>query len=194
MQILVFDTETTGLVDFKKAVNAPEQPRMLQIAAVLLDTDNWFPRAVMSLLIKHDEPVFCMPEAMNTHGITQELRYNFGVSPSYALHIFNSLVQKAKVCYAYNADFDLAIVGNELLRLKRETEYNDLRLKTQCIMKPLADIIAIKSHGGRNKYPKLDEAYMFYYSEPRPSGAHDALMDVDCACKVLRKYLEQKKA
>lgn len=77
MTLLFCDTETTGKADFRAEPDAAHQPRIVQLAALLL-TENGEELASLSLIIK---PIgFQIPEeASKIHGITTENAMKNGV-------------------------------------------------------------------------------------------------------------------
>lgn len=188
MNILIFDTETTGFVDFKKPCDDPCQPRIVQIAAVLVEVPNWTPRAVLSLLVKPDGFTI-PPQAEAVHGITTCIATQCGVSCSYALHVFMKLYDLSHEQWAFIADYDRAVIQGELTRLDRLAECERLNTAQDC-MKPLTDICKLPSkYPGKYKWPKLEEAYRHFIGTDMPY-AHDALMDVQGTIKVLRAWKE----
>lgn len=185
MNILIYDTETTGLLLKEYPLGHPSQPRIVQLAAVLVNTADWMPQGVLSLLVKPDG--FTIPaNAEAVHHISNARAATYGVAISYALHIFITLVHRAEVCYAFNADYDTGVIIGELMNLKRNDDIKSIN-NTKCVMKPLTNICKIKSAWGF-KWPTLDEAYTHYFGEP-PKQAHDALADVHTTMKVLQAYL-----
>jgi len=188
MNALIYDTETTGLVNFKLPIDHPSQPRLVQIAAVLVDTETWFPQGVMSFLVQPDG-FEIPPEVEKIHHISTKRAAKLGVKCSYALHVFATMQRLADTLYAYNADYDMRIIESELKRLNRVEDVPILR-STVDVMKPLTNICKVKGPYGF-KWPKLEEAYAFYYGEMPPT-AHDALADVHTTMKVIQRWLKVK--
>ena len=117
---LIFDTETTGL---PRNWNAP-----------LSDSDNW-PRCVQiawqlhasdGRMISHDDFIikpdgFDIPfESEKVHGISTSLAKQDGVDIITALESFLSVLDQAEFLVGHNLNFDLKIIGAELLRLNKE--------------------------------------------------------------------------
>lgn len=188
MKILVFDTETTGLVNFKLPLDDPTQPRLLQIASVMTNEVTWTPAVVCSMYIKQPGVVI-PPAATEVHGITSAYLDELGLPCSYVLHIFMKLFALADQVWAFNADYDCACVGGELLRLDRKDDYAKLG-GVFCMMKPLTDVCKLPGNYGKYKWPKLSEAYKHFFNEV-PPVAHNALADVHATIKVMRAYYEQ---
>ena len=63
MKALIFDTETTGMVEFRKPPEDPSQPDLIQLGMLLVDTQDWKPRARHSLLVQLKEGVRIDPGA-----------------------------------------------------------------------------------------------------------------------------------
>lgn len=69
MMILVYDTETTGLPDWQQPSEAPQQPHIVELAALLYDTDTCELVDSMHTLVRPDgwtlvpERIGIQPEA-----------------------------------------------------------------------------------------------------------------------------------
>lgn len=172
MNILLFDTETTGIVNFKKPVSDPCQPRLVQIAALLVHSKEG-ECAAINLIIKPDG--FEVPKAASdVHGITTDHAAKVGIPVKTALEVFLALTAQAALVVGHNVPFDIAVVGAELHRLKVS---NPLEIMASyCTMRESTDIVKIPSAWGY-KWPKLVEAYRFAFKESL-EGAHDAMVDL----------------
>jgi len=129
-------------------------------------------------------------DAFNVHHISTSLCTACGVKLSYALHIFETLWSRAQEHWAYNADYDIAILSGELTRCDRQDFANRLPM-TRCLMRPLTDVCRLSGKYGKYKWPKLAEAYKHFFAEP-PAEAHDALADVQTTARVLRAFKEMQ--
>ena len=65
-----FDSETNGKADFKAPPEAPHQPRLVQLAAILT-TDDCEEVSTINLLVRPDGWTIG-PEAEAVHGISTE--------------------------------------------------------------------------------------------------------------------------
>jgi DNA polymerase-3 subunit epsilon len=193
MNILFFDTETTGLVDFALPKDHPQQPHIVQIAAVLFDTETQKPMYVLSLLVNPGPNVTMSDGAFKAHGLTLEYVQTWGVATSYALHIFMTLWRLSEEHWAYNASYDSAVIMGELLRLKRPDDVS-LLCEAKDLMKPLTNICKLPGkYPGKFKWPKLEEAYRHFLGTEMPN-AHDALCDVHATIKVYMAWQETVKS
>lgn len=170
MIALFFDTETTG---FKSSTFTPE---IVQIGAILQDTESLRVLAELNMIVKATKPI--PPEVTAIHGITDELSQKFGVRTGFVDNMFALLASNADVIVAHNIEFDVGIV-NGVWDISRAI----IATKEQyCTMKSATDVVGIpKSHAGGNKYPKLAEAYKYFFNKEF-ANAHDAMSDVR-ACR-----------
>ena len=143
---LVFDTETTGL---PKKWNAPitdtdNWPRMVQLAWQCHDIEGNFLFAKNHVITPDG---YTIPEdVVAVHGITTEIAYEKGIPLKEALEDFMEDVKNSKFIIGHNINFDINIVGCELVRCEMEEnlsshpslctmleskEYCDLRRKGQ---------------------------------------------------------------
>lgn len=182
MNYLFFDTETTGLAMFKESVSHPNQPHIVQLAA-LLTNDKGKELAHMNVLIK---PIgFYVPlEASAVHGITTEMCEADGIEAYCAIKLFLSLLQVGKPV-AHNLMFDQKVVRVALFRLG----FTDIRFDGHCTMNAMTGICRIPGSRGGYKWPKLMEAYKHCFGKEFEK-AHDALADVR-ACAQVFFWLKQ---
>jgi len=194
--ILFFDTETTGIRDWK---NPTFLPRVVQIGALLTDNDGKT-LAELNVLL-HPEGFDTVPEAAaNVHGFSYELLKKAGIDRKTGLGAFFELVDLADVVVAHNAEYDLDLMNIELdyfegesqgiVALWRETLAGSqvfcTMLNSRDIMKlPLSEAQAsfFKDKGIDQQYknPRLQEAHIYFMGYDF-EGAHDAMADVR-ACK-----------
>ena len=82
--ILFYDTETTGLPDFKAPSEAPHQPHIVQLAALLVDPDSRQTIASMDVIVR--PAGWTIPgEVAAVHGITTERAEAVGVQEKLAV-------------------------------------------------------------------------------------------------------------
>lgn len=184
--ILFFDTETTGLAKWSLADDDAAQPRLVQLACILTN-DQGDELASFSSIIKPDG--FEIPQVVaDIHGIETEFASEHGIPVKLAVDLFHSFQQKASLHVAHNYKFDRVIMNNELSRCG--VDYLDAS-KSYCTMLASTNVCGIKgTHAGKNKWPKLIEAYKFLFNESF-EGQHDALMDVRACMRVFFELKER---
>lgn len=188
MPTVFFDTETTGLPIFRESSSHPDQPHIVQLAAILED-DYGNVRAEMNCIIKPDGKWQMSPEALAAHKITPEIAELFGIHAKGAFSLFWRMMDMADTLVAHNISFDffmlrIAARRNEL------PEPKDLPLKKFCTLNESKQIVCIpptekmleKNMNGF-KPPSLNEAYSHFYGEDIV-GAHDAMVDVRHCRKI----------
>lgn len=192
---LYYDTETTGLPEWRAPSDAEHQPHLVQLAAVLLDDDER-ERAAVNVIIRPDG--WEIPnEAVATHGITTEVAMACGVPEALAVRLLVSLWKRADVRIGHNERFDARIMriamkraGASMAEMADEWQASKavctMRMATPIVdLPPTAKMIA----AGFNK-PKaanLGEAYQHFMGRPL-DGAHDAMVDVR-ACMAIHRAM-----
>lgn len=182
--ILFFDTETTGMAEFRLPSDDPRQPHLVQLAALLTEYDGT-ERASVSLIIDPDGYTIPDPAAA-VHGITTPIASNCGVPAVVALRLFTDLLKPAELVVAHNINFDRIIIEAALSRLHRRT-WTLAPTNTFCTMKAATPICKIPHARSRSptdyKWPKLEECIRHFFDEDL-EGAHDALVDVRACARV----------
>ena len=184
---LFYDTETTGLPDFKAPSESAHQPHIVQLAALLVDMDTRETIQSMDVICRPDG--WTIPdEVAAVHGITTEHAAEVGIPEHLAVSMFMELwAGRARV--AHNEQFDARIVRIALMRFHSE-EAADIwksgptectaRLATPiCALPPTEKMKAV----GRfhHKTPNLGEAYR-HFTGKGLENAHSAMADV-MACR-----------
>lgn len=185
MTYMFFDTETTGLPDFKLEPKDSKQPRIVQLAAIVADQDGNELSAVKFLIKPDGYTIDEQGKAFQTHGISNAIANQYGVSIKTALAMFSMMECFAKTKIAHNYRFDGFILKGEYERtaLKQGPQIDKF-----CTMKAMTEIMKlpptdamVKAGFNKPKSPNLGEAYKFCTGKDL-EGAHDALVDVR-ACK-----------
>lgn len=183
MNILFFDTETTGFYNFKLPPTHDAQPHIVQLAAQLCD-DNQKTIASFSFILN---PSVDIPEkASAVHGISTEHAAQFGMEASAVLAAFFHLDRSADLIVAHNIDFDRPVI--ESVAARHYGHEKLLTAPTFCTMKEATSIVNLpptermRAAGfNKPKPPKLEECIRHFFCEEM-QGAHDAMVDV-LACK-----------
>jgi DNA polymerase-3 subunit epsilon len=181
---LFLDTETTGKALHKAPPNHPDQPRIVQLAAILYDTD----RRVVSefnTLIKPEG--FTIPaDAAAIHGISTEQADTYGLKIGTALGVLCQLIKRSRLIVAHNMAFDSLLIHSELCRIKN-ADFLALFMGVErhCTMEASTNIIKIPSpyRAGEYKWPKLIEAHQHFLGRGF-DGAHDASADTKACAAV----------
>lgn len=209
MLVLVYDTETTGLVKGFDYTN-PDMPFLASITTILYDDEAH--RVVSSINAMVQPDGWTMPEeAGRVNGLTNEVLHQLGVPVSILLPACIALMFKADLCVAHNVIFDTTVIAAALWRhvvkesletirssdkvgvsfedTAHETVRAWLALPSYCTMQASKNIVNAKNKRGRIKYPKLTEAYKFFFDKEL-DRAHSANAD---AVATLEIYLALQK-
>ena len=192
MLILVYDCETTGLVRGTDYTD-PNMPFLASIAAILYDEEARRIVASINSMIQPDG--WIMPEdAGLVNGLTNEALQQLGVPAPILLPACIALMFKANLRVAHNVDFDSKVIAAALWRhiIKEDSEETAhatvkkwLALPSYCTMQESKSIVNALDKRGRIKYPKLTEAYKFFFDREL-DRAHSANAD---AVATLEIYL-----
>lgn len=179
--ILFFDTETTGFAHKSKPIDHPDQPHVIQLAAILAEEDGAV-RSSFSFLIDPgvEKGVRIPSGAAAVHGIDEERLWRHGLSPTLVLAMFAEAYARADLVVGHNVDFDVEMMD---IYFARHTEQKALTTPRFCTMKSSTDICRIPSPRGGYKWPKLAEAYKIMLGKDLV-GAHDAMNDVRAAMEL----------
>jgi DNA polymerase III subunit epsilon len=188
MRDLIFDCETTGLVNHKTPDHTV-QPYPVQLAMILVEDQQV--RAMASVLVNPGPDISIDPGAANVHKITREVIDNLGISMAAATGLFINFLNKADRVVGHNVDFDLIVCEAMIFRTLANFEMDRFREKPRvCTMNSTTNLCKLPGKYGY-KWPKLEEAYKLLVDPAGFKGAHDALQDV-LACWKLLQYLEEK--
>ncbi len=187
--ILFFDTETTGLPNWKEPSDSECQPHAVQIGAVLADEDTREIIEVLDVIIKPDG--WTIPEEVSEiHGITTEIALEKGIPEADALKKFMGLYSKANLRVAHNTTFDNRIIRIGLKRflpdLVSDEEWKD-RERYYCTL-----MNARKQMGGKSGHT-LTECYA-HYTGKELKDAHTAMADAKACMDVYWAILDSQKA
>lgn len=184
---LFFDTETTGLVNWKLPFDQQES-RMVQLGMILTD-DKFNSIHEVGLIISPDS--YKIPDNVSAiHGITNEVASKYGMYLDCALTMFHALSQYADTYIGHNIKFDKAIIASELN--KNSKGYSNrlwVDKPEYCTMLESTSICQLKGPRGF-KWPKLSEAYMFFFNE-KLVDAHDALTDVRATVRIYKELMRR---
>lgn len=183
MAYLVFDTETTGLPDWRQPAHAPGQPRLASWCMLAVDDDLEIERRWHGL-VKPNGWVM-PPEAAAINGLTNERLENEGVPVDVPLGIVVEAIAEGRVLVAHNLQFDTKIMRGEL----RRRDLPDIGMQASagiCTMRGLTDACGIP-HPSRSgfKFPRLHEAGRILLGREF-QHAHDAVADAKACLWLLR--------
>lgn len=186
---IFYDTETTGLPDFKAPSEDPQQPHIVQLAACLVDLDTRKTISSMDVVVRPNG--WTIPdEVAAIHGITTEHALDVGIPESLAVGMFMELWAR-RVRIAHNEQFDARILRIALLRHEDEATADDwkaglsdctAKLATPiCQIPPTAKMVS----AGFNKFKtaNLREAYRHFMGDDF-ENAHSAMADVQACMAV----------
>ena len=195
----IYDTETTGLIDFKATSEAEHQPHIVQLACALVDLESRNFTETMDVIISPDGWKIT-EEVSKIHGITHEMAMDVGIPEKDAIEQFLSLMSDTdenifdppfRFRIAHNESFDARIIRIALLRyfgqeiadkFKAADSYCTMREATKIVKAaPTEKMIA----SGRNhfKNPNLGECVRYFFDRGL-EGAHNAMVDVRACADV----------
>lgn len=187
MIILTYDTETTGLPNWKIPSDDPTQPHLVQLAAIVSDTETKKVISSIDLIIRPDG--WEIPqEVTDIHGISTEYALRVGVPERVAFETFMNLWQ-GHLRVAHNRTFDQRIMRIVAKRYGTEDEVNAWANKDDHDCTMLLSKQAMKV----GKFPKLSEAYL-HFTGKELEDAHSAMPDAVACLDVYYELLKLKEA
>lgn len=191
---IFFDTETTGLPNWKEPSEGENQPHIVELAAKLVDLQSREIIGVLDTIIRPDGWV--IPADMTEiHGITTEKALAEGRPESEVIGEFLSLWRQSNFRVAHNQSFDERILRIGIKRFFIEEIAEEWKAgEKQCIgliTKPIMQMLPKNKFG--YKMPKLEEAYLHFIGKPM-QNAHRAMADVDACMEVYFAVLDQQAA
>lgn len=185
-----FDCETTGLprVRFFSPEVAGEWPHLVQIAWARYDPRGNAEESHCHIIRPEG---FRIPEdATRIHGISHAQAVRAGRLLAEVLDEFLEAADApGTVVVAHNLDYDLGVVGSELVRLQRPLGFLDT--PGICTMKGATELCRIPRLGGYGyKWPTLEELHAFVFGTSY-EGAHNAARDLDACARCFFTLLGQ---
>lgn len=182
-EVIFFDTETTGLPDWKNPSEAENQPHIVQIAAHLVDLRTREIKDTINVIIKPDG--WTIPqEVTDIHGITTDAALEVGEPENDVLQKFLAM-WSGRIRIAHNTTFD-----NRIIRIATKRYCDDATIDawkdgqyecTGILSKPIMQMTPKNKFGF--KMPKLSEAYKFFTGKEL-ENAHTALADVNACMEI----------
>jgi len=186
MKDFIFDTETTGKLLFNRPVNDPGQPRVVQIAGILVEDGNV--RSSFSFIVEPGIPV--SPEAERVHGITKEILESCAVPFRNLVDLLDSIVFSCDNLVAHNLSFDFSVM--QIMYHYAQVPFSLWQKPRQiCTMKSSTPVLKLPSPFGKYKWPTLEEAYQHFVGSPLQRGNHDALEDSRACLEILKGLRER---
>lgn len=182
MKVLVFDTETTGLIDKfdKKYKRYHLYPHIVQLSWILYDT-------IKNKLIEYGDDIIRIPEgkiipekSIEVHKITNEIMREKGINIIDAITKFNNAYIDCDILVAHNLEFDMGMIISEMVRNSIIPIFDLTERKTYCTMKKNTEfcgIIRKNDYGEYLKWPTLLELHNKLFQR-EPKDLHNALNDV----------------
>jgi DNA polymerase-3 subunit epsilon len=182
MKVLVFDTETTGLLP--KYISTSETyrfPYVVQLSWMVFDMGKNKISELNDYIIQLPQCVKITKENANIHGIDTELMREKGKDIVPILKKFKNDVLLSTIIVAHNIAFDKKIIEVEFYRHGLGC-WSDLRKKEYCTMKKGNRLCNLKmksfySNKMISKYPRLSELHNKLFGEV-PKNLHNALIDI----------------
>ena len=183
--ILIFDTETTGLLpkyfsnsDKNIMSNLYILPYIVQFSCILFDTKTMKIIDKIDSIIKIPDDIVVSEDSTKIHGITKQDTLK-GDYITNVLDKFDKLFKQCDLLVAHNLQFDSNILKIEYLRNNRK--FIDLQNKEYyCTMqnsKDLCNLEATNSLGTYIKFPKLDELHNKLFNVI-PQNLHNSYYDI----------------
>lgn len=182
--ILFYDTETTGLPDWKAPSESEHQPHIVQIGAILANSETRKVVSSIDIIIKPNGWEISQ-ELTDIHGISQEMALDVGIDEKLALSVLLDLWSGC-MRVAHNRTFDQRIIriGSKRFLTDDQVEAWADKDSHQCTMlssKPIMQMLPKNRYGFKS--PKLIEAYK-YFTGKDLENAHSAICDAQACMEI----------
>lgn len=196
-KIVFFDTETTGLPDWKKPSDGKEQPHIVSLSAIQCHRETGEEIERINVIVRPEG--WKIPEdSIKIHGISNEVAQNQGLNEKLCICFLIELCYDSARC-CFNRTFDQRIIRIGLKRYGMEKTMKTWADKENfyCTMLESSRIMRLPPRGKYGwRYPKLEAAYKFFCGKELGEKAHNSMNDT-MACKKLyyaiRRHPQWKK-
>lgn len=186
-KILVFDTETTGLIQNDHR-NVEVFPYIIQLAYIGYNISNGKIEISCNDIIKLPKNVTISQGSIDIHKITRAISEKDGIDIKESLLKFRDAIDWSDCVIAHNISFDKKMVLKESQRnkllssLNFNKDTNGNYIPEYCTMKKGINICKIKKWNPKKKQfyikqPKLIELYNTLFKKT-PTGLHNAFIDI----------------
>lgn len=191
-KILYFDTETTGLRDFNKPLDHPDQPKLVQFSGIFENFEEKKNLNTIDLIIKPTEWVI-PDDVVKFHGITHKKGLEYGTHYESALCLFHELYNKADYVVAHNIEYDWFVMNHMYTYFGTVDEPLWNSSKHRCTMKLTTQVVKLPPTSGKreNKWPKLQELHKFLFGHEF-EGAHNSFNDVQAMQRCYHELVNRK--
>jgi DNA polymerase III epsilon subunit-like protein len=197
---IAYDTETTGMPDFRARSADPAQPHLVQLALVTCD-DAGAEVSAISVIIRPDSWII-PAEVTAIHGISQERAMDEGIAEELAVDMFIAAQGRAGLRVAHNESFDRRILRIAMTRAGLERDFIEtiearasyctcVAAKLIVNLPPTEKMMAAGFKGA--KPPKLEECIRHFFKEEL-AGGHDALVDARACARVYGALMARQAA
>lgn len=201
MRVLVFDTETTGLMpkefNYEQA-NVDNMPHIIQFSYVIYDTDENKITDVNDYIIKLPDNAVIPEDSIKFHGITREISSKKGDLIELVIGEFFHNLKYIDKIVGHNIAFDVNMLKIELKRITTNNRFSlddeDMQFYRDCLKKldicqdlfhctlkeniNFCNISAVTKSGKPYiKFPKLAELHHKLFNNI-PDNLHNSLTDV----------------
>jgi len=187
----VYDTETTGLPDWKSPSDAPQQPHLTDLCCILFSQEGEVIES-MEALVKPDGWVIPEDVAELT-GLTTDFLTINGIPEIEALAMFGQVHKKADVRVAHNISFDDRIMrigikryfgDSPADRFKDKAVYCTANSTKNIVKCPPTEKMLASRFKNQFKTPNMQEALSFFFPGEVIGQAHRARPDAEACAKV----------
>lgn len=182
MLACLFDTETTGIYDYRAPAGADHQPDVVQLCAMLCDEERVYSAINVFIHAETEIP----KEAYEIHRIDRTMTARVGITRLRACQLLDSFARKADVLVGHNIDFDVNMMMTATIR--EGGQGANLKKPRYCTMKEAVPHCKLPNpkRPGQYKWPSLQEAYQILVNSNGFSGAHDAMADARATYELYR--------
>lgn len=188
----IYDTETTGLPDWKQPSDAPHQPHLTDLCCILVSREGEVIES-MEALVRPDGWII-PADVEELTGLTTDFLTINGIPEIEALAMFGQIHKKADVRVAHNVSFDDRIMRIGIKRyfgdapadrFKEKPVYCTANSTKNIVKCPPTEKMLNSRFKNTFKTPNMQEALSFFYPGEVIGQAHRARPDAEACVKVL---------
>jgi DNA polymerase-3 subunit epsilon len=187
-----FDTETTGLPDWKTPSEGPDQPHIVELAAILVDEDTKEELDSMCVIVKPDgwswdDSPTSEDKAFLAHRITMQRAMDEGIPEKDAIEQFIKMWGKCDRRVSFNTTFD-----NRIIRIGLKRYFSEELAEAFKTGPYFCSMLNSCGPMRQKKWPTLEEAYK-HFTGKALQNAHSAMADTRASMEVYFEILAHNK-